>query len=36
MVAHVYREDNGIEAPWIITVRKAFEYEQAVYWNQRG
>ena len=36
MVAHVYREDNGIEVPWIITARKAVEYEQTVYWDQRG
>ncbi len=34
-VGHVYRLIDEIERPWIITARKAVEYEIKVYWSRQ-
>lgn len=35
LVAHVEREIGGIEAPWLISARKADKYEEAQYSRRR-
>ena len=35
LVAHVYREIDGIETPWLISARKAVKYEENIYYKRR-
>jgi hypothetical protein len=36
LVAHVYRDIDGEEQPWLISARKVVKNEEQIYWsNQR-